>query len=234
MDNIWGQLSGVQQTPVLWMLVLAWSVAIVAVFTPAWKVTRNLITVVHEGGHAITAILWGRRITGIKLHSNTSGVTVSSGKPYGLGMIFTAMAGYIAPAVLGLGIQYLVSVGRIFLGIVILAILLLGIFLSIRNFWGLVVVVPLLAGFYFLFQVSSTLQTTILLIMATFLIVASLKPIIELQVLRMRGEAEDSDADQLAKLTLIIPGSLWVFLFFLIALAGNIAAIWLQLSSFFS
>lgn len=231
-EKFWNQLVGVQSTPELWMLILSWSIAIAAVFTPAWVVSRNLITVVHEGGHAVMGLLWGRRIAGIKLHSDTSGVTVSKGKPYGLGMIFTAAAGYTAPAFLGLGVQYLVSQGRIFLGIVILGILLLGIFLSVRNFWGLFVTIPLLFGFYFLLQFEESLQTLLLLMIATFLIVASLKPIIELQIQRMRGEAEGSDADQLQKLTLIIPASLWVLIFFIVSLAANVLAIWLQIAAF--
>lgn len=234
MENFWEQLTGVQSTPEPWMVIMAWSVAILLVFTPLWRITRNLITVVHEGGHAVTAILWGRRISGIKLNSDTSGVTISMGKPYGLGAIFTTMAGYIAPAILGLGIQLLISQGRIFLGVIILAILLLGIFLSIRNIWGLLVVLPLLVGFYYLLQFDAHLQTMLLLLIGTFLIVASLKPIIELQVQRMRGEAEDSDADQLAKLTFVIPGSIWVFLFFLISLAANVISIQLQVMPFFS
>lgn len=232
LEDFWGQLIGVQSRPEPWMLFLAWGVALLAVFTPAWSVTRNLITVVHEGGHAVTALFWGRRVSGIKLHSDTSGVTVSKGKPYGLGMIFTALAGYTAPAILGLGIQYLVSEGRIFLGVVILAVLLLGIFLSIRNFWGLIVTVPLLFAFYFILQFDQHLQTLLLLMIATFLIVASIKPIIELQIQRMRGEAEGSDADQLQKLTLIIPAVLWVLIFLLVSLAANVLAVWLQLATF--
>jgi len=234
MENFWDQLVGTQSAPEPWMLVLSWSVALLLVFTPLWRITRNLITVVHEGGHALTAILWGRRISGIKLHSNTSGVTISSGKPYGLGVIFTTIAGYVAPALLGLGIQFMISWGRIFLSVLILGILLLGIFLSIRNFWGLIVTIPLLVGFYYLLQGAPEIQTLAILLIATFLVAASVKPIIELQIQRMRGEAEDSDADQLAKLTFVIPGSLWVFIFFVISLAANFATIYIQLAPLFS
>ena len=40
----------------------------------------------------------GRRLAGIRLHSDTSGLTVSRGKPTGIGMILTAAAGYTAPS----------------------------------------------------------------------------------------------------------------------------------------
>jgi len=230
----WEQLISVQGHAEPWMLFVAWGVSLALVFTPLWSVTRNAITVVHEGGHAITAILWGRRIAGIKLHSDTSGVTISSGKPWGLGVVCTAAAGYTAPALLGLAMQFLASEGRVVLGITILAVLLVGIFLSIRNFWGWIVVIPLLVGFYFAFQFAPALQIFLLLFIATFLTVASLKPIIELQIHRRAGEADESDADQLAKLTFVIPGIVWVAYFFVISLAANGLAIWLQIQGLVS
>lgn len=232
LNELWGQMISTQEKPLPWMLMLAWALSILLVFSPLWRISRNAITVVHEGGHALMAILWGRRISGIKLHSDTSGVTISRGKPWGLGVIFVAASGYTAPAILGLGIQFLSSEGRTVLGLAILAVMLLGIFLSIRNLWGIIVVVPLLAGFYFTFQFAPELQSFVLLFMATFLTVASLKPIIELQKHRRNGEGEGSDADQLAKLTLVIPGIAWVAFFFVVSLAANVLAIYLQIQPY--
>lgn len=214
----------------MWMLVVAWVGSLLLVFSPIWAVSRNAITVVHEGGHAFVGILFGRRISGIKLHSDTSGVTISRGNPRGLGMVFTTAAGYTSPALLGLGIQYLSSSGRVLLGITILATFLAVIFLSVRNFWGFLVVIPLLVGFYFTFLVSPEMQAFLLIFIATFLTVASLKPIVELQILRRQREAEDSDADQLASLTLI-PGVVWVGYFFLVSITANGITIWLQIST---
>ena len=62
-----------------------------------------MITIVHEAGHALVAVLVGRRLSGIRLHSDTSGLTLTKGKPYGPGMVLTALAGYVAPSLLGLG-----------------------------------------------------------------------------------------------------------------------------------
>lgn len=232
LNELWAQMISTQEKPLPWMLILAWALSILLVFSPLWRISRNAITVVHEGGHALMAILWGRRISGIKLHSDTSGVTISRGKPWGLGVIFVAASGYTAPAILGLGIQFLSSEGRTILGLAILAVMLLGLFLSIRNLWGIIVVVPLLAGFYFTFQFAPELQSFVLLFMATFLTVASLKPIIELQKHRRNGEGEGSDADQLAKLTLVIPGIAWVAFFFVVSLAANALAIYLQVQPY--
>lgn len=230
--NLWSQMISTQETPTSWMLVVAWGASLLLVFTPLWSIARNAVTVVHEGGHALVALLWGRRISGIKLHSDTSGVTISRGKPRGLGVIFVTASGYTAPALLGLFMQYLSAEGRTVLALALLALMLLGIFLSIRNFWGLVVVVPLLFGFYFTFQFAPALQSFVLLFIATFLTVASLKPIIELQRHRLAGEGKDSDADQLSRLTLVVPAIVWVAYFFVVSLGANLLAIYLQLQPY--
>ena len=47
-----------------------------------WRWTRTVPTIVHEGGHALVAVLTGRRLTGIRLHADTSGRVLStSGAP---------------------------------------------------------------------------------------------------------------------------------------------------------
>lgn len=229
--NFWALLISSQEKPELWAYLASWVGALLLTFTPLWLISRNVITVVHEGGHALTGLLWGRRIEGIKLHSDTSGVTVSRGRSWGLGMLFTVAAGYTAPAILGLGIQWLIYRGLIFLSLFILTVLLAGIFLSIRNIWGLLITVPLLVLFYCSFQFSAELQGFFMLFLATFLTTASLKPIIELQARRKIGEASNSDADQLAHLTLLIPGIAWVGIFFAVSLLANGLTIFLQFMS---
>ena len=232
LSNVWANLSSTQAPPAPWMLIVSLLIALVLTYSPAWALARNLITVVHEGGHAMTAVLWGRRVGGIKLHSDTSGVTFSSGKAYGLGAIFTTAAGYTAPALLGLAVTWLVVAGRAYLSIVILGLLMALMFLSIRNLWGLIITVPLTLGFYYSLQFVETFQVFIVTAVAVFLTVASLRPIIELQIARARGEAQDSDADQLQKLTFLIPGLIWVLLFFAVSLAANVLALLMLLESF--
>lgn len=41
-----------------------------------WRWVRLLVTITHEAGHALVALLTGRRLTGIRLHSDTSGLTL--------------------------------------------------------------------------------------------------------------------------------------------------------------
>ncbi|MDQ6938479.1 MAG: M50 family metallopeptidase, partial [Actinomycetota bacterium] len=79
---------GVQADPpgavILATLVIA--VALVLV-RPSWRRTRHLVTIAHEGSHGFVAVLTGRRLSGIRLHSDTSGLTVSRGRARGPGMV---------------------------------------------------------------------------------------------------------------------------------------------------
>ena len=54
-------------------------------------------------GHALVSVLTGRRLEGIRLHSDTSGETVSRGRGSGPGMVLTAAAGDLTPPLLGAG-----------------------------------------------------------------------------------------------------------------------------------
>lgn len=98
LTSLWDEVSGIQPDPDLWVVVATLVAALAVVATRgSWRIARNAITIAHEGGHGLVALLTGRTLTGITLHSDTSGLTVSRGKPHGVGMILTAVAGYTAP-----------------------------------------------------------------------------------------------------------------------------------------
>src|SRR4051794_9983217 len=113
-------------------------VAALLVLSPAlWRTTRHAVTIAHEGAHGVAALLSGRRLSGIRLHSDTSGLTVSKGRATGPGMVATAAAGYVGPAVVGLCAAGMLArglaVGVLWALLLLLALLLL----QIRNFFGL-------------------------------------------------------------------------------------------------
>src|SRR5690349_19457530 len=60
-----------------------------------WPVARTVVTIAHEGGHALMALLAGRRVNSVRVLRSTAGVTVSEGNPVGLGIVLTAAAGYL-------------------------------------------------------------------------------------------------------------------------------------------
>lgn len=211
LDRIWQDVTGTQPPPGQGSVLATALVALALVAVPrAWRVSRHVVTIAHEGAHGVAALLSGRRLAGIRLHSDTSGLTVSQGRRTGPGMAVTAFAGYVGPALLGLGAALLLR-ERHALAVLWLAVLLLGLLLlQIRNFYGLYVV--LVAGVAVVavsWWGSDAVQSLAAYTSAWFLLLAAPRPVLELQALRRRGRARDSDADLLARLTRL-PGVVWV------------------------
>nr|WP_243770089.1 M50 family metallopeptidase [Amycolatopsis acidicola] len=177
-----------------------------------WRLARNVITIVHEAGHALIALLVGRRLQGIQLHSDTSGVTVSRGKPTGPGMVLTSLAGYPAPGVLGLAFAALVAANRVTVLLGVAAVLLLGVLVMVRNAYGVLSVVLTAVGLGVVALVAGPeVQSWFVYLITWFLLFGGIRPVFELQLKRRRGAARDSDADQLARLT-GVPGALWLLI----------------------
>ena len=214
LSGIWEDVVGHQAPLEQDRVLLAGVAALLLVVLPAgWRVGRHLVTIAHEGAHGVAALLSGRRLAGIRVHSDTSGLTVSRGRPTGPGMVATTAAGYLGPAALGLGAAYLLrerhALAVLWLGVLLLALLLL----QIRNFYGLYAVgVAVLVVLAVSWWGSGQLQTAVAYAGTWFLLLAAPRPVLELQALRHRGRARTSDADVLARLTRL-PGLVWVGVF---------------------
>lgn len=220
-STLLGEVLGTQPgpDPALVVATAAAALAVVAAH-PTWRLARNAVTIAHEGGHALVAVLVGRRLSGIRLHSDTSGLTVTRGRASGFGMVLTLLAGYVTPSLLGLGGAWLLAQERITLLLWAVILLLLAMLLNIRNLYGLLAVLVVGAG---VFAVSwyATAQWQSLFAFAAvwFLVLGGVRPVGELHGLRRRRRSGDSDADQLARLT-HLPGVCWVGLFGLVNLAA--------------
>ncbi|MEV8094939.1 M50 family metallopeptidase [Streptomyces sp. TLI_235] len=218
--DVWQRVAGTQPDPPGWLVLTTAALALLAILpSPVWRVSRTVVTIAHEGGHGVAALLTRRRLSGIRLHSDTSGLTISSGRPTGPGMILTAAAGYIAPSLLGFGGAALLADGRITALLWISILLLAGMLVMIRNAFGLLAVV--LTGALFLvvsWYGGIQVQAAFAYLGVWFLLLAGVRPVIELQGKRRSGGAPDSDADQLARLT-GVSAVLWVALFLVVSLA---------------
>lgn len=191
----------------------------------SWRLARNAITIAHEGGHALLAVLTGRRLRGIRLHSDTSGLTVSVGRPTGPGMAATLFAGYVTPSLLGLFGAWLLAAGRIRLLLWLSVALLLAVLVMIRNVYGGIAVLAVGAlVFAVSWYAASDVQAAFAYAVVWFLLLGGVKPIAELQRLRRRGLLPGSDADQLARVTRI-PPLVWVGLFAVVNLAALVAGV---------
>jgi hypothetical protein len=219
----WHRVVGSTPAPSESLVAATAVISLLLVAVPlAWRYSRHLVTIAHEAAHAVVALLSGRRLAGIRLHSDTSGLTLSKGRPTGAGMFFTAAAGYVGPSLLGLGAAAIVvrghAVGLLWLTLVLLALMLV----QIRNWFGLwSILVAGAAVFTVSSWASATVETGFAYAVAWFLLLSAPRPVFELQQLRGRARANDSDADILARLT-PIPGLVWVALFFLVTVAALI------------
>jgi hypothetical protein len=219
--DLWDRVVAVAPPPSLGLVLATAAAALALTAVPQlWHRTRHLVTIAHEGAHGLAALASGRRLAGIRLHSDTSGLTVSSGRSTGPGMAVTAAAGYVGPGLIGVGAAWLLStghaVGVLWVMLVLLALLLL----QIRNFFGLWAV--LLAGtglFAVTWWASALLQLVTAYVVTWFLLLGTPRAVAELQHHRRHGRGRTSDADQLARLTRL-PGLVWVGVFLGVALAS--------------
>lgn len=172
-----------------------------------------------------------RKVSGIKLHSDTSGLTITKGKKYGLGAVLTLASGYTAPGLAGLLLSYLLSEGYLNLALFIVGVSILLLLVMIRNLWGLLILLPLTIGVYFLFCLSESLQVSILTFLTTFLVVGSLKPVFELYINRRMTDERDNDADLLRSITLL-PYHFWILFFLLVTIVANFASVVILFSEY--
>lgn len=226
--GLWQHAFAVQPVPPVWLVAASGVLALAIVMSArAWPLGRNVVTIVHEGGHALVALVTGQRRIGVRLYRSTAGETVSVGGAGARGA-FTAAAGYPAPALLGLGAAALLS-ARHLTGMLLLSVILLAwLAIAIRNVYGMLAVLVTagaIAGVCL--YGSAAAQAGFGYLMAWFLLLGAVRPVMELQRGRRRNRDERTDADQLARMTRV-PGWIWVTVFGLVAvIALAVGASWL-------
>lgn len=225
-DRVVADVADRQPAPSAAVLVgTAVAALVLVLWRPAWRRARHVVTIAHEGGHAVTAVLCGRRLSGVRLHSDTSGLTVSRGRPRGPGMVATFAAGYPAPTVIGLVAAVLLSRGYALAALWAAVLLLALLLLQIRNFFGLYVVLLAAAVVVAVSCWAAPDAKVALAHVGTwFLLFGAPRAVAELQSLRRRGRGQESDADQLARLTRI-PGGVWVALFAATTVGGALLGV---------
>ncbi|MBN9734647.1 putative integral membrane protein [Pseudonocardia sp. Ae168_Ps1] len=207
------------------LLAAVLALAVVA-WRPTWRLTRTAVTIAHEGGHALVAVLVGRGLTGIRLHADSSGVTYSTGAGRGPGVVVMFLAGYVFPPLLGLGGAVLVASdaaqAMLWIGVALLAATLL----QIRNLYGgLAVVVTGAVLVLVALRAEEDLRTGFAAALAWFLLFGGVKACTELRRGRRGGRLRHSDADRLAELT-PLSGGAWAGFFLIAAVVATGAAGW--------
>ena len=141
------QVSASQAVPPGWVVGAAGLAALVLVMhSGLWRLAGKVITIAHEGGHALVSLLTGRRLEGIRLHADSSGVTRSRGKRTGPGLVAVAAAGYLSPSVLGAGAAWLLDARHLTAMLWLTFVLLAATLLVIRNAFGALAVLVTAGG----------------------------------------------------------------------------------------
>jgi hypothetical protein len=224
-SDVWHDVTTPQPAPSTTATLVVAAVVLAGLLLPSiWHVARHALTIVHEAAHGFVAVLVGRRLSGIRVHSDTSGLTVSVGKPRGPGMVATTAAGYPGPALVGLGAAWLLS-GGYTLGVLwALLLLLVLVLVQIRNWYGLWAV--LVSGVVLVAVTvwgSPQVQGIAAHTLTWFLLLGAPRAVLEMQHqrrgLRRRGKADTSDAGVLGNLT-HLPGGFWVAVLLLVCLGA--------------
>ncbi|HET9972905.1 MAG TPA: M50 family metallopeptidase, partial [Streptosporangiaceae bacterium] len=179
---LWDRVSGTQPQPPAWVIGLTGLLALgVVISTRLWRLAGKVITIAHEGGHALVSVLSGRRLDGIRLHSDSSGVTYSRGRGTGPGLVLTAAAGYVMPSLLGAGAACLLAAGHLTAMLWLALFLLAATFLAIRNLYGAAaVLVTAGAVFAVSYYASAAVQAGFAYLAAWFLLLGGVRPAFEL------------------------------------------------------
>ena len=205
-------------------VLLAAALALLGVvWSASWRWTRTVVTIAHEGGHALVAVIAGRGLTGIRLHADTSGLTVSTGARRGPGLVLTFLGGYPAPSFLGIGGALLVAADRAALMLWIAIALLVATLVHVRNAYGVFAVLATgaLVGAVAWWG-EPRLQDGFAAALCWFLLFGGLRAVHELQRTGRRRHGT-SDADMLGSLTWL-PRGMWVLLFWLLGAMAVIVA----------
>jgi hypothetical protein len=218
LDRLWERISSVQPLPPAWVVGVTGLAALLVVLNAgSWRLAGKVITIAHEGGHALVSVLSGRRLEGIRLHADSSGVTYSRGRRRGPGLVLTSSAGYVTPSLLGVGAAALLAT-RHQSALLWLAVLLLAVtFLAVRNAFGALAVLATAAGVFVIsYFASAAVQAGFAYLAAWFLLLGGMRPALELTHRRRRSPRSGlSDADLLARLT-GVSRHVWVAAFLLV------------------
>jgi Peptidase M50B-like len=177
-------------------------------------VTQHVNTMAHEGAHAAVGSVMGRRVTGVKLSGDGTGLTGLAG-PRGAGLVLAGLVGYLGPSAVGVGAAKLIEVGHsvAVLWLTLLALVLLMVPLR-RSAFGLTAVIATGIGIYLVARYAPVGgQVALAYGIAWFLLLSGIRVV-------LRHGRDAHDAVVLRQLTRLPPG-VWASAW----LAGSAAAL---------
>lgn len=194
-------------------LILAAAV-LVSIPRAGWRYFGLFTTVVHELGHAFTALMTGRLITGITLNKDHSGMTSSYGRG-GWRTVWSGFWGYPTPAVTGAVLVWAGLSGWGPAAMSVGALVLLATVLFIRNWIGLLIMLCAVGiSAALILWVPAAFTGHVVMALGLALLVGSVRDVINVVSVHTdrRREVQHSDAHLLFRQT-HIPAAVWLLLF---------------------
>lgn len=219
--GIWSAITTAQPAPTTAVIAASGAVGAAAVvLRRPWSLSRHAVTLAHEAAHGLTAVASGRRLAGIRLHPDSSGITLSRGRPAGPGMVAMLFAGYLGPALLGLAAAATAAAGHAIGLLWALLVLLALLVLQVRNLFGVwSVLITAAVVFAVTWWLPGRYQAAFGYTVCWFLLLAAPRSVLELVARRRRRAGLMSDPDQLARIT-PLPAAAWIGLWLLASLGA--------------
>ena len=195
--------------------VLSWILAV-----PLWYVTKFVLVIAHEGGHALLTKLLFQRLRSITFTKGAGGATTPAGSVPWLFNVIIFLAGYLGPSAFGLlGAELLIH-GRVeevlWASLAFLVVMLF----AVRGVLGWLLVPGLITVIWLVtVEVDPPMQTLYAHMWVWFLLIGAAQRML-LFVLHKQYDDDRNDSIALQELTLV-PSAIWAFVF----LGGTITAL---------
>lgn len=203
-------------------LTLASAVAIAALavgLDPVWRRLRYLVTTVHELGHVVVGWFVGRTVQSVHLNHDTSGLTVTRGRPHGPGIFLLYAAGYPAPSISGFVILWAVIYRHAGWALAVLLVLLLICLLLVRNAFGAFIVIAQIAALGAIWAWNdSRVLSAVLALVGAVLSLGGMRACLDLIGSQRRRGSKTSDAGILGRQTRLGAG-FWAYGFLILSIA---------------
>lgn len=238
MEQVISYLGFKSDTPSVLLVGIALGVfLLLSAFPFTWHIYRTWVTFVHETGHSLAATFTGGKPTSVVVNRDTSGLTQYLHTGFLPARILTTMAGYIAPAAVGLLLAWITSTGRINLTVCVTLALFIGSMLLYRidfrsaiggQLYGLVAVLAVAAWIGLMFWAPDPYKGYMTTLMTWSLLIGGFRPIVESRSIRLATpEPAGSDQEQLQEMT-HLPAAFWEALFMVISVLCLVTASYLQ------
>ncbi|MBA2309964.1 MAG: M50 family metallopeptidase [Pseudonocardiales bacterium] len=203
--------SSIAGAPVVYGTGVIIAVLVALPATTTW--VGSLVTVAHEGGHVVLAILSGRGPRDFKVHESTGGGVTEFGGGWGSRPHPGVFVGDITPPMLGLAGAYLVLAGHAWSLLWAAIVLLLAAWAKAMDFFtGLVVLLAGVGIGWVAVRGSPDLQTGLAVALVWLMPLGGVRSLADLRL-----GSDKSDSGRLAHNTWI-PRVVWVAIFWFVAI----------------